>query len=591
MKRALTIAAVLLAPSLATAQPDEPKVRWLREHAAPFEFDKAGRGLDDLASVRGLVGDARIVSLGEPTHGTRECFQFKHRLVEYLVRELGFSIFAIEANMPEADRLTSYVLGGEGDPRALIAGMYFWTWDTEEVLAMVEWMRGYNAAQREAGREQRITFTGFDMQTEPIAMANARAFVERVEPAYLPALDAAYAKVAGANASSTTPTSAVMLGEFPAALVRGKRVTLSGLIRTAKVAGYAGLWWRADGPRGALAFNNMQDRGIRGDSPWARHEFTLDIPDDTQAIYFGMLLVDAGEAWFDDLSISIGTSTYRDPEAFDLGFEGPGHAGFTLTTPGTRAVLDRADPGVGRQSLKLAVPFRPAGEIAQGTSIDAYREAGAVLAHLEAHQDEYAKAVGARDAAWGVHNARIVVQCMANKALMDGDKSLDLDKWNRDASMAANVAWLADQNPGARLILWAHNGHVGRSQMAMGHYLEKRFPGQMVVVGFATGTGEYQAIGDGGLKAHPLLPPRKGTLEWHLDAVGHPRAIFDLRGAVKGDAASGWLREPIGFRLIGALAMPREQFFPRIVADEYDLMVWQRATTRARPLGGTIRGE
>ena len=53
--------------------------------------------------------------------------------------------------------LCAYVLGGEGDPRALIGGMYFWTWNTEEVLALVEWMRDHNARS-----EHKIHFTGFE---------------------------------------------------------------------------------------------------------------------------------------------------------------------------------------------------------------------------------------------------------------------------------------------------------------------------------------------------------------------------------------------------------------------------------------------
>jgi len=47
-----------------------------------------------------MIGDARIVALGEATHGTREFFLLKHRLVECPVAELEFSRFAIEANLP-----------------------------------------------------------------------------------------------------------------------------------------------------------------------------------------------------------------------------------------------------------------------------------------------------------------------------------------------------------------------------------------------------------------------------------------------------------------------------------------------------------
>ena len=163
----------------AVSKPSAAAVSWLRKKALPFATPEAGNGFDDLQKLRKLVGDARIVSLGEDTHGTREFFQMKHRLVEFLASEMGFTLFAIEANMPEAYRMNEYVLTGKGDPRALLKGMYFWTWNTQEVLDMVEWMRAFNQSGR-----GRIQFLGFDMQTPTVAAANVRSFLLRAEPGY-----------------------------------------------------------------------------------------------------------------------------------------------------------------------------------------------------------------------------------------------------------------------------------------------------------------------------------------------------------------------------------------------------------------------
>jgi len=81
--------------------------------------------LDDLEPLRSLVGDARIVSLGEATHGTREFFLMKHRILRFLVERMGFTAFAIEATWPEANRLDRYVRTGDGDPAVLLSGLYF----------------------------------------------------------------------------------------------------------------------------------------------------------------------------------------------------------------------------------------------------------------------------------------------------------------------------------------------------------------------------------------------------------------------------------------------------------------------------------
>src|SRR5512145_1222218 len=78
---------------------------WLRGAAVPFDRVDPADNLDDLEPLRRLVGDARIVSLGEATHGTREFFQMKHRILRFLVERMGFTAFAIEATWPESNRL------------------------------------------------------------------------------------------------------------------------------------------------------------------------------------------------------------------------------------------------------------------------------------------------------------------------------------------------------------------------------------------------------------------------------------------------------------------------------------------------------
>jgi hypothetical protein len=58
---------------------------------------EAGHGFDDMMPIARIVGDARVVALGETTHGTREFFQLKHRMIEFLTTQIGFTIFTIEA--------------------------------------------------------------------------------------------------------------------------------------------------------------------------------------------------------------------------------------------------------------------------------------------------------------------------------------------------------------------------------------------------------------------------------------------------------------------------------------------------------------
>jgi erythromycin esterase len=107
------------------------------------------------------IHDAAIVALGEGTHGMREFFRLKHRLLRHLVTDGGVRTFVMEANAPEARALDEYVVHGRGDPEAGLDGLYFWTWQTEEVLALVEWLRAFN---EDRPLDDRVRFRGFDAQ-------------------------------------------------------------------------------------------------------------------------------------------------------------------------------------------------------------------------------------------------------------------------------------------------------------------------------------------------------------------------------------------------------------------------------------------
>ncbi|HEX2208516.1 MAG TPA: erythromycin esterase family protein [Longimicrobium sp.] len=169
------------------ATPDPAGMRWLAAHASPLRtVDAPSAAPDDadLARFAEIVGGARIVALGESTHGTREFFQVKHRLLEYLVRVHGFRVFALEANQLAVERTNRYVQGGPGTAAEALRPL-FGVWNTEEMLALVEWARGWNAAHP----DRAVRFVGYDMQDHRTPADSLRAFLERAEPAYLPRLD------------------------------------------------------------------------------------------------------------------------------------------------------------------------------------------------------------------------------------------------------------------------------------------------------------------------------------------------------------------------------------------------------------------
>jgi erythromycin esterase len=179
---ASTLSILACADSPASPDPDVPgpparDLTWLEAHAVPFRTAEPGGDRSDLLPLKEIIGDARVVALGEGTHGTREFFQMKHRVLEFLVEEMGFTHFGIEATWGESNHVDRYVHTGQGDPPVLLSNLYFWTWNTRSVLDMILWMREHN--QRAAGGD--ISFFGFDMQFSREAMRDVEAFVTRVD--------------------------------------------------------------------------------------------------------------------------------------------------------------------------------------------------------------------------------------------------------------------------------------------------------------------------------------------------------------------------------------------------------------------------
>jgi len=553
---------------------------WLKANAIRLSTVEAGHGFADMQPLKKIVGDARIVSLGEATHGSREFFQLKHRMLEFLASEKGFTIFSIEANMPEAYRLNDYVLNGNGNPEQLIKGMYFWTWSTEEVLDMVQWMREFNKSGK-----GRLQFTGFDMQTPDVAAGIVSDFVVKVEPDYSATVRQATDQIKNSVAG---PTFGVATTTFPIKDASGKRARFSGYIKTEGITtGFAGLWWRVDGASGVLAFDNMQDRGVTGTTDWKRYDIELPVAADGKNINFGALLTGNGTAWFDGLSVELDSAPYLDQTAFDLNFESSTPRGFYTGGNGYAVELDSQVFHNGKQSLRMKRVVSANDSKATDPKVlsTTWKE---IVRHLEASREAYAKKGAAtRDVEWTIQNARVVLQCM----------QLMANEVSRDQSMADNIKWILDQNPGAKMVLWAHNGHVQTAGPGgfepMGASLRKMFGNQMIVFGFAFNQGSFQAMempfpSKRGLRTFNVDPAPEGSLDAMVASAGLQIAAIDLRALPRSGPVANWFSEPRATKSIGAGY--GEQYAANFLANQvtpkiYDALLFVEKTTAARPLG------
>lgn len=137
---------------------------------------------DQLAAIGAAIGDARIVGMGEGSHGSSEFFAFKNRLFKYLVEKKGFTVFAMEADWSAGLAVDQYIKTGRGTAQQAVASLGFWTWDTPEVVELVQWMRDYNAA---LGKHATLTFVGVDMQDPIGAVSDLERYLRNQDPAAL----------------------------------------------------------------------------------------------------------------------------------------------------------------------------------------------------------------------------------------------------------------------------------------------------------------------------------------------------------------------------------------------------------------------
>lgn len=170
----------------------------------------------------------------------------------------------------------------------------------------------------------------------------------------------------------------VVTGKFPVKDAAGKMVRFSAWIKTENVLnGYAGLWWRVDGPgegnnRPTLAFDNSLARfiegkpgegngivrGATGTTQWTLYELELPVGETASNINFGVLLTGSGTAWVDSMKVEVDGEPYSNPP-FDFDFESPNVKGFYAGCGGYpncteyKVRFDDTTSYSGRQSLRI----------------------------------------------------------------------------------------------------------------------------------------------------------------------------------------------------------------------------------------------
>lgn len=141
-------------------------VGWARAHAVPIRLPRPGSagaapGAADLEPLAAVIGGARVVALGEPTHGAHEPLAFRNRLFTWLVQQQHFSAIAIESGLCESQDAYDFVLGGPGDAAGVTRRSLTWGFGAyAENVELIRWIRAWNSDPRHA---RKVGFYGIDL--------------------------------------------------------------------------------------------------------------------------------------------------------------------------------------------------------------------------------------------------------------------------------------------------------------------------------------------------------------------------------------------------------------------------------------------
>ena len=144
-------------------------------------FEPTADGLRPLVDA---IGDARLVLIGEASHGTDEFYRTRAELTKTLISERGFNLVAVEADWPDAYRVNRWVRGASNDPGAKAALDDFtrfprWMWRNTVVVDFVQWLRDFNLAQPV---EARTGFYGIDLYSLHRSIEAVLAYLGKIDP-------------------------------------------------------------------------------------------------------------------------------------------------------------------------------------------------------------------------------------------------------------------------------------------------------------------------------------------------------------------------------------------------------------------------
>src|SRR6516165_507805 len=168
----------------------------------------------NLKPLLSRIGDARVVLIGEASHGTSEFYRMRDRISRELIAKKGFRFVAIEGDWPDAARIDHHVRHMKYRPSEWTAFARFptWMWRNNEVRAFVDWLRAHNAPLKPAGR---TAFHGLDLYSLYDSIRAVLKYLEEVDPATVRVARERYGCLTPWQSDPATYGHAALTGAYP----------------------------------------------------------------------------------------------------------------------------------------------------------------------------------------------------------------------------------------------------------------------------------------------------------------------------------------------------------------------------------------